>query len=566
MTSVLVSLLCEGGGPLDLSSFFGAAAARAPPEEAAARLLLLPSSGPSSSPLLCLARTLAPRAARALAVVAPSCPRGEAAGALERIAAAARALHESYAALAADSDDENGKRSSGASWLSSPALSASGALRGAFDAAFMACVAALRALAVPAGALVLAAGSNDSSSNSNGNNGNGNVFPPEEPRAAAAALDALALISFARPPNAVIQAHSNLVASLLEAASAAIIEVGTRRQSVGAALVERIPRYEFFISPSSSTPNSLPRWISDSLLATRAHFYLLSLAPAARGMRKGGEAEEGETEAARAAAALALLFLGHPASPALCGAAHALAAALMDRGGPLSASAPAGRQGRGRAPPPPLLLPGFLDRALDSRGGGVRPHYPGLSIAVAAALRGCSCCEEDEIGEQARAQAAAASLLVPRRLSAALRESLLLSSRSSPPPSSSNSSSRPLLPPLSPDSLALVSALASTLLSVDARGVADACSSVERALSPNPTGTTLSSTKEAPPPPQQQHPSSSPSPSSSSSSSFLPPALSAAAFDALGRAIGSADDLLRKPALARWWAGAAARVGVAAGR
>ena len=148
---------------------------------------------------------------------------------------------------------------------------------------------------------------------------------------------------------------------------------------------------------------------------------------------------------------------------------------------------------------------------------------------------------------------------MPRRLSSALREALLLSSScsssaaaSGPDKDRDGGGGSQLLPALSPDALALVSALASALLSVDARGLADACAAAERALSPGPA-----EERAAPP-----FPSSSPSPP-------LPPLplpLAAAAFDALGRAIGSADDLLRKSALARWWARAASRVGVAAGR
>lgn len=556
MSSVLVSLICEGGGPLDFTFLFEAAAARSPPEIVAAKLLLQSENGGSNSGSFFppLARSLAPRAARALAIVVPSCPRGEAARCLEGVAAAARRLHEGYASLAADGG--SAENSGAASWLSSPALAGSGALRGALDAAFMSCVAALRALAVPAGALA-------------GSNGSGSCLPspslpPPEPRAAAAALDALALVSFARPPEALIQAHSDLVSGLIEAAGAEV-DAGSpfRGSSVGVALVERIPPYEFFFSPSpppsspaaASSPPPPPRWVADALLATRAHFYLLCLAPAARGMSlqssRGGGGGGEASAATQAAASLALLFLGHPTSPALRGAAHGLAAALMDRGGPLSAPGSGGRgRGGSDAAPPLLLLPGFLDRALDVRGG-VRPHHPGLSIAVAAALRGCS-------GEEGSEAAASASLLVPRRLSAALRESLL--SFSSPAAaaavanSNSDGSSLPSqLPSLPPESLALVSALASALLSVDAGGFSDACAVVEGALSPNPAVAAAAA---------NAAPFSSPLPSGLP----LPLPLSAAAFDALGRAIGSTDDLLRKPALARWWARAAAGVGVAAGR
>ena len=570
MTAVLVSLVSDdkGGGPLDFSPLFDAAARRLPPEEAAARL-----RSPRG-----LARSLAPRAARALAVVAPSCPRAEAERALEGVAAAARRMHEGYAALASDSDS-SADASGGASWLSSPALSASGVLRGALDAAFMSCVAALRALAVPAGALA-------------GSGGGGGAppqplppLPPPEPRAAAAALDALALVSFARPPATAIQAHSDLVSSLLEAVAAAAPAEGggggggggiSHRPSPGAALVERLPPYEFFVSPccspspSSSSSCSPPRWVADALLATRAHFFLLSLAPAARGMASrprgksnSGEEDEAEAEAAaaaRKAASLALLFVGHPTSPALCGAAHGLAAALMDRGGPLSGSESGWSSDD--APPPsrrllPPLLPGFLDRALDLRGG-VRPHYPGLAVAVAAALRGCRSFG-GEFGGGAAASAEAAALLVPRRLSAALREALLLMSSSSSSSSAADDASQQQrkLPALSPDSLSLVSALASALLSVDAGGFEDACAAAERALSPGPTELPAMGHAAAIPPSL---------PPSASSLLPLPLPLSAAAFDALGRAIGSTDDLLRKPALARWWARAAARVGVAAGR
>ena len=538
MSAVLVSLICEGrGAPLDLGSLFDAAASGAPPEEAARELSSLR-----------LARSLAPRAARALSAVAPSCPRAEATRYLEGVAAAARRMHEGYAALAA-ANETNGETTTGASWLSSPALSASGVLRGALNAAFMASVAALRALAVPAGALAVSGGRSDSF---------GAPPPPPEPRAAAAALDALALVSFARPPSTVIQAHSDLVSSLLEAAAASAPGGGggggaiPQSRSVGAALAERMPAYEFFVSPSQiSSPSCPPRWVSDALLATRVHFYLLSLAPAARGMsfRGGGEGREREAEAAeaaavRAAASLALLFVGHPSSQALCGAAHGLSAALMDRGGPLSAAAAAA--GKGGAP---FLLPGYLDRALDLRGG-VRPHFPGLSVAVAAALRGC--CRDEREGAGRADAASAAALLVPRRLSAALREALLSSPSPSPSPSSPSS---PSAAALSQDSLAIVSALASAMLSVDARGLSDACASAERALSPGPADPAAEAGRVLSPP---FPPSSSLPP--------LPLPLAAAAFCALGEAIGSADDLLRKPALARWWARAASRVGVAAGR
>jgi len=375
---LLTAAVCDGalGGAL-AAALFGPAATGAPPAAAAGALVAA-----ASSP----AARLAPAAARALAILL-SARLGHPA----TQPAAVEAL-----TVAAVSAGEVG-RGYGRVALSTPPgwLGAVGppALRAALDAAFLAGLSLVRALAPAAGALAPGPGA-----------------PPACPRATVAALDALAHLAFARPPPPGLGTHADLVGGLVSAVAADARAAGRAGGAGGGGggvgggaegVAGLLPPYGDLVAAGPSPPGAAspppaaaaaPLWLADTILAGRIQFLLHALAACVGGLGPACVEER--------AAPVALLYAAHPA-PLVAAAAVSLCTALAAAG-----------------PPPlrPAIAIAAVARCLASpwldaapwRPQDAAPGEPDLGGLVTAAAAAVAACAPSPAGRPA---AAAASIL-----------------------------------------------------------------------------------------------------------------------------------------------------------